>query len=196
MKLVIEIEDVTSLGACAEALVRFYDAIQERHGHKAAMDLFLQASNGYPDRYADHEEYCAIRNYERIKLNVWIAPDDFRLALEFFAMPKPNKEKLAADLARKNETLPKEQRYGPRGTSSPTTMLKQIGRVLKREEYREVAKLSPAERAELLRLAEGYSSMNRWAGYCAKRRTLTTAAEGAAMNRLLTKIGKVTVTRG
>jgi hypothetical protein len=54
-------------------------------------------------------------------------------------MPEPNKQKLAVDLARKNETLPREKRYGPRGSTNPAAMLKQIDRVLKQKRYLEWA---------------------------------------------------------
>lgn len=148
MKLAIEIEDVTNPEACASALERLYDAIQKHHGHAAAQGLFLSGHIGYPSKYPTEKERLHIQE------NIYRRPEDFRLALEFYAMPKPNKDKLAEDLARKNETLPKEERYGPRGTTSPTTMLKQIKRVLKREEYHEVAKLTPVQRAEALRFAE------------------------------------------
>jgi hypothetical protein len=112
MKLAIEIEDVTNPDACAGALERLYDAIQEHHGHAAARHLFLPGSIGYPSKYTAEEER------HRIQDNIYRTPEDFRLALEFYAMPKPNKEKLAKDLARKNESLPQDRRYGPRGTTS------------------------------------------------------------------------------
>jgi hypothetical protein len=107
-------------------------------------------------------------------------------------MPKPNKEKLAEDLARKNETLPKYNRYGPRGTTSPMTMLQQIKRVLKRKEYREVAKLTPAQRVEALRFAENLSVINagmREVGKPRRRLALKTSSVGGS-------VGIVKVTRG
>jgi hypothetical protein len=184
MKLAIEIEDVTNPDACAGALERLYDAIQEHHGHAAARHLFLPGSIGYPFKYPAEEERGRIQN------NIYCAPEDFRLAIEFYAMPKPNKEKLANDLARKNETLPKEERYGPRGTTSPMTMLKQIKRVLKREEYREVAKLTPVQRVEALRFAEQLSAINaymRAVGRPRRRLALKTSCVGGSVG-----IGKVT----
>jgi hypothetical protein len=153
MRLTIDIEDVTNLDACADALERLYDAIQEHHGHRAAHRLFFAGAAGYLKYSAEDER-------RRILNSISFAPEDFRLALEFHAMPRPNKEGLAKDLARKNETPPQFNRYGPRGTTSPTTMLKQITRVLKREEIRDVAKLGPAERAEALRVAETFSGIN------------------------------------
>jgi hypothetical protein len=167
MKLVIEIADITNLDACAGALERLYDAIQEHQGHAAAQRLFLWGVSGYPSKYTDEQER------QRMQDNIRRAPEDFRLALEYYAMPKPNKERLANDLVRKNETLPKEKCFGPRGTTSPMTMLKQIKRVLKREEYREVATLTPEQRVEALRWAESFSSMTaymRAAGHPVKRR--------------------------
>ena len=47
-------------------------------------------------------------------------------------MPKPNIAKLARQLAKANETLPVERRYGPRGTTEPFVMDKHIRRLLAR----------------------------------------------------------------
>jgi hypothetical protein len=141
---------------------------------------------GYPSKYPAEKESLHIQE------NIYRRPEDFRLALEFYAMPKPNKEKLAEDLARKNETLPKYNRYGPRGTTSPMTMLQQIKRVLKRKEYREVAKLTPAQRVEALRFAENLSVINagmREVGKPRRRLALKTSSVGGS-------VGIVKVTRG
>lgn len=186
MKLAIEIENITNPDACAGALEQLYDAIQEHHGHTVAKQLFLPGIIGYPSKYPGEER----RN--RILDNIRRAPEDFRLALEFYAMPKPNKEGLAEALAEKNEILPKEERYGPRGTTSPMTMLKQIKRVLKREECREVAKLTPAQQVEALRFAEALSSINaymRSVGQSVSRRRLMPALKTS-------DVGIVKVTRG
>jgi hypothetical protein len=46
-------------------------------------------------------------------------------------MPVPKKKTLARKLAKANETLPKERRYGTNGSTSEMTMLQQITRALK-----------------------------------------------------------------
>jgi len=47
-------------------------------------------------------------------------------------MPKPNVGKLARQLAKANETLPVELRYGPRGTTDQLVMDKHIRRLRER----------------------------------------------------------------
>jgi hypothetical protein len=108
--------NIQNVYQCALAVARLYEAVEGAHGEAAARRMFaLYGNNLTPRQIAER------KNAE--------------LMLALVHMPKPNKQKLAVDLARKNETLPREKRYGPRGSTSPATMLKQIERVLKQKEW-------------------------------------------------------------
>jgi hypothetical protein len=52
------------------------------------------------------------------------------LALYDCMMPRSNVQMLARDLAEKNKKLPKENRYGPRGSTDPLALDKQIRRLI------------------------------------------------------------------
>jgi hypothetical protein len=94
------------------------------------------------------------------ELKFWrMSGADLRLALEYYAMTKPSKQGLAADLAKKNDDLRKKgaplfKLYGPRGTTSVLTMEKQIKRVLKREECQKIAEFTPEQMETARELAE------------------------------------------
>jgi hypothetical protein len=147
-KLSIEIEKLTSVDACCRALERVYEAIKECQGESHAQHIFWCAVHGFPSSPKN------ILRRATLDICFTYEAADLRLALEYYSMPKPNRQRLATELARKNETLPPERRYGPRGSTSPMTMLKQINRVLRKIPRSEIADLSGDQRQEVLKVAE------------------------------------------
>jgi hypothetical protein len=146
-KLSIDIDNVEDAGACWCALRHAYLAIKRRHGGDDAKFIFFDAVHApSDDRGQDFPVRWAIF--------IGLSSEDVRLAIEYYSMSHPNKQRLANELAKKNETLPPERRYGPRGTTSPMTMLKQINRVLKKKECDKIADLSADERHYALWAAE------------------------------------------
>jgi hypothetical protein len=103
---------------CELAIALVYEKIEGARGEEVAHRMF---GHELPRR-----RLAAIKNVQ--------------LLLKFLAMPEPNKQRLAVELARKNEALPRAQRHGPRGSTDPVAMLKQIDRVLKQPAYLHWAK--------------------------------------------------------
>jgi hypothetical protein len=102
-KLSIEIEDVKDKKAWGRALRKIFRAIEENHGWDTAYNAFTWAAND-----PESPRLIAEKKFKDAR-GVFVA-EDLRLVLEYYAMPRPNKEKLAANLARKNETLPRAER--------------------------------------------------------------------------------------
>jgi hypothetical protein len=50
--------------------------------------------------------------------------------------PKPNVQRLAKQLAAENEKLPREERWGPRGTTDPLVLDKHIRRLVQKRNNR------------------------------------------------------------
>lgn len=128
MKLTIEIDDLNNRQVCVEAVARLYEALVEyQGGESGAAVIFLEAqTEPFP--------------YKRACMSV--PNDDLRLVLEYYAMAKPSKRGLAVELAKRNKTLPEEQRFY-RGSQEPDTMLQQIKRVF-REYKKECAEIGEA----------------------------------------------------
>ena len=116
----IQIPDIKDVLICQVAIDGLYDMIESFHGEVGARRMF--APYGRALTPAD------IR--ERKKR---------QLAIAYFSMSKPNRQKLAEDLAKKNEVLPQEKRFGPRGSTSIVAMRRQIDRVLDQKEYSDPA---------------------------------------------------------
>jgi hypothetical protein len=165
-KLSLDIDNIEDAGACHRALRRAYQAIKEQHGEGEAKGIFLSATHDPSDDIMVAAVQADLVQWQKGLternggvLRAWsvffaLSPEDVRLAVAYYSMPQPNKQRLANDLAKKNETLPPERRYGPRGTTSPTTMLKQINRVLKKKECGKIAGFTADERKSVLWGAE------------------------------------------
>ena len=118
-KLTIEIEDVGDWHQCIAAIEKLRVALREQHGGTRTDALFYVY-----DRAEDaFKNACG-----------HFTPEELRLVLEYYAMAKPSKLGLAKDLARRNESLPQTERYGPNGSTDEDTMHQQIKRVLRRDE--------------------------------------------------------------
>jgi hypothetical protein len=155
IKASIEIHDVKDKDACTRALGQMYKIIAEHYGEGAWFRIAQDAARGLPqppEWLAEKKMVNACRG---------IDPEKLRLVLEYYSMPRPNKQRLAIELAKKNETLPPIKRYGPKGTTDPMTMLTQIKRVFLK--YNEaccvIGDSAPALRQKALRSAETMSQM-------------------------------------
>jgi hypothetical protein len=112
MKLVIEIKDVRDPEACRAAAERLGEAVIEHHGEQNAI-IWLGSA-----MFGDHASPRFLAKRRFIDACGSFPPEDLRLVLEYYKMTKPSKEGLARELAKRNETLPRAERYGPRGTTT------------------------------------------------------------------------------
>jgi hypothetical protein len=112
----ITIPDVKDVSMCKMAVESLYEMIEQFHGEKEARGMF--ARYGRPLTPAD------IRERKKVQL-----------AIAYHFMSKPNRQKLAEELAKQNEALPREKRFGPRGSTSVVAMRRQIDRVLDQKGY-------------------------------------------------------------
>jgi hypothetical protein len=115
--------DAKDIETCRLAVWALYETIETFHGEKEARRLFA--------RYGRDLTGTFIRERKNA-----------RLVMEYLTMSEPDPQKLAEELAKKNESLPQEKRYGPRGSINVETMRKQIKRALKNKKYCEAADLS------------------------------------------------------
>ena len=138
--------------------------IEKNHGTKGTA-LFLQRLwLHYQQREWRDQKNSPEHEFQ--KLCFHFSYSDFRLLSEYYSMTKPNKLKLATELARKNETLPRAERYGPRGTTSPLTMLQQIKRVLRDERRDEIAAFTPAQWKQARKIRDEHE---QWMGEIERR---------------------------
>jgi hypothetical protein len=123
-KLTIEIENIADRRECITAIRELFGALKDGHGPDEAFRLW---------RYYNEAPPADRRERSRLRLACMsFGYDDLRLILEFFAMPKPNKEKLARDLAKKNENLPERERYPVKSAEDPAAaILQQIKRAFR-----------------------------------------------------------------
>ena len=99
--------DVKDLGQCNLVVSDLYEMIEREHGPIIAQRIF---SNVTPTK-------------RRLAFNKNVA-----LMVIYRQNKQLGVEGVATKLAKENEALKREQRYGPTGTTSPTTMAKQIRR--------------------------------------------------------------------
>jgi hypothetical protein len=103
--------DVKDLGQCNLVVSDLYEMIERQHGRVIARRIFSKAT---PTKRG-------------------LA---FNKNVDLMVVYRKNKQlgvdRVATKLAKENEALPHERRYGPTGTTSPATMAKQIRRQLKR----------------------------------------------------------------
>jgi hypothetical protein len=123
-KLTIEIEDLNNGNQCVAAIRKLFGALRDHRGFDDANRLWMFYREAPP---VDQRERS------RLRLACFSFDyDDLRLILEYYAMDRPNKEKLARDLARKNETLPEEKRYPVKSAEDPAgAILQQIKRAFR-----------------------------------------------------------------
>ena len=166
-KLAIEIEDIADKNACIRALQKLFVALAQQYGEGDAAVIW-RCNIPFARVRAENKFSTALGHF---------SPEDQRLVLEYFAMPKPSKTGLVVELARKNEELPTINRYGPKGTTDQDVMLQQIKRVFRynKEACRTIGE-SPIElRQRALRTAEIMSGMRaemRAAGIRPPRKSL------------------------
>jgi hypothetical protein len=99
------------------AIMALYGQVEHDYGEEVARNMFAPYGRELTPREVTRRKNLA-------------------LVLAFLDMPKPNKQKLAKKLAKENETLPRAECHGPRGSTDAAVMLKQISRVLNEKEYR------------------------------------------------------------
>jgi hypothetical protein len=99
--------DVKDLGQCNLVVSDLYEMIERQHGPIIAQRIFFRAT---PTK-------------RRLAFN-----KNVDLMVTYRKNEKLGVEKAAAKLAKENEALPRERRHGPTGTTSATTMAKQIRR--------------------------------------------------------------------
>jgi hypothetical protein len=102
--------DVKDLSQCNLVVSDLYEMIERQHGPIIAQRIFFRATPT-KRRLAFNKNVDLMVTYRKNK----------QLGVE----------KVAAKLAKENETLSRERRHGPTGTTSATTMAKQIRRQLK-----------------------------------------------------------------
>ena len=119
--VVIEIVDVGDKRACVAAIRKLHAALKEHYGEREARNIFYQ----YQDLRSP--EWQTRLRFDQACYS--FSDQELRLILEYYAVPKPNKEKLARDLAKKNETLPVRERYQVDSAEDPAAaILQQIKR--------------------------------------------------------------------
>jgi hypothetical protein len=96
---------------CELAALAFFCAIEKHVGLEEAYRIFSKFGTPPSDR-----KRALIKNLALLDL--------------YDTMDKPNVQRLAWQLAAENKTLPPEERWGPRGTTSPVTLDKHIRRLL------------------------------------------------------------------
>ena len=110
-KLTIEIEDLDNGNQCVAAIRKLFGALKDHRGFDDADRLW---------RYYREAPPADQRERSRLRLACFSFDyDDLRLILEYYAMPKPNKEKLARDLARKTEASPRRSAIRSRALKIP-----------------------------------------------------------------------------
>jgi hypothetical protein len=123
-KLVIEIEDAGDVRQCVTAMRKLFGAMKDHHGFEEA-DRVWRFYRDPP--LSDQRERARLR-----AACMSFDDDDLRLILKYYAMPKPNKEKLARDLAKQNDSLPQEERHPVKSKEDPAAaILQQIKRAFR-----------------------------------------------------------------
>jgi hypothetical protein len=104
------------LWECEQAAYKVFCAIMQLHGKTEARRIFLKF--GCPP---------SARKIKQIKNELLL------LSLDRMK-PKPTVQRLARELAKENETLPQNERHGPRGSTNQASMDKHIRLLLKERE--------------------------------------------------------------
>jgi hypothetical protein len=114
--IIIKIPEPKGLRECVCAVENLFDIVAELHGEHEAYRIFTLPIFRPPSKkQANRQKNCD-------------------LAFEYYSTTKANKEKFARDVAERNASLPKEERWGPRGSTNPATIRRHLNRLLN-EEY-------------------------------------------------------------
>jgi hypothetical protein len=149
-KMLLEL-DVDNIEACGSIASTLYILISNAHGYTAANEIFSQQP-------LNRRQIAELKNYrllhtalrrlrdgppflERAPLSRHallgaahasvFKEEREQLKADVTGTWSRSVEQVAAELAEENKSLPPELRYGPTGTTSPTTMAKQIRRLIK-----------------------------------------------------------------
>jgi hypothetical protein len=106
--IVINLEDIED---CKEAVSLLYKLIFNDHSPAVANELFSQ-------QILSKRQLAADKNYQL-------------LITVMHRMKSQSIEKVAAEIAKENESRPLALRHGPSGTTNPSVMAKQIRRLIK-----------------------------------------------------------------
>src|ERR1700730_10148822 len=93
----IKIHDVKDAAECELAVAWLYETIEEFHGEEKTRRMF-----------APYGRSLTPSDISKRK--------NMQLLFHYYSMRNPNKQKLAEQLAGMNKTLPRDKRYGPRGS--------------------------------------------------------------------------------
>jgi hypothetical protein len=126
-RLLIQIEDPADFDECNAALKRVYEEIKRHQGESSAKILFANVSYSR-----------IVITPDNLRLVRLCQDKNFRLALEYYNMPVPNKLKLARELVKRDKTLRPRDRYWPKD-SDVNALHQQIKRVLRQPKYRDPA---------------------------------------------------------
>ena len=123
-KLTIDIEDLNDGNQCVAAIRKLFGALKDHRGIDSANRLWMYYREAPPaDRLERSRLRCACMSF---------GDNDLRLILEYHAMPRPNKEKLARYLVKKNKILPEHDRYPVNSKEDPAAaILQQIKRAFR-----------------------------------------------------------------
>jgi hypothetical protein len=105
LKIELNAKDIE---ACKLAVLQLYAAIQVHHGIPSANKVMTQF-------LLSKRNIAAMKNYHLLR-----------------ASEGKSAEQAAAELAEQNKSLPRQSRYGPTGTTSPSTLATQIRRLRKK----------------------------------------------------------------
>jgi hypothetical protein len=189
-KLSIEIADIADQKACMLALRQAFAALEGHYGEKEAENIWRSGrydlrSPKWQARFDASEVGARMVGLDFALLSSGLKYDDARLICQYCAMAKPNKEGLARELARRNDTLHEKWRewlkelppaspmppapFGPTGSTSPQTILRHIKRVFQKhqKEYAAIRNAPPEMREEFRQFVE------YWCGSQAAMRMIT-----------------------
>lgn len=112
----ITVHDVKDATECERAIAELFETIEEFQGEEKTRRMFAPYGRSLTPTDISERK-------------------NFALLLDYYTMLSPNKQKLTERLVRINKTLPQDKRYGPRGTTSPETLLRHLNRLLKEKRY-------------------------------------------------------------
>ena len=148
-KLTIEIADLSDKDACALAIHKLFTALVDQHGETLADEFFLNRAdlNGDRSRASAANREARVAFYTALSQ---LTHEDSRVVLENYAMPKPSKRGLAAELAEKNKN---GEHFGRTGSTKADTLWTQIKRVFREnpKACRTIGEASAALREEAAR---------------------------------------------
>jgi hypothetical protein len=128
--------DAANIEECEAAASQLYTMILSQHGPGVANKIFSQ-------HLFDKREIARHKNFRLLSTALqrlsggtplrqkFEANFVEQLEINFADTQSRSVEQVAAELAKENDSLPNELRYGPSGTTNPSVMAKQIRRLIK-----------------------------------------------------------------